>query len=118
MSKSVDKNDKLIIYNILRRLGLQPNHSGIIFIMEDIQMVRNRRDIIVINEIYIELTKKYKTFTVERIEKSMRYALKCRDEEKSKNNFENIFSYEYDEYVFTNKNFIEEVARIMAMKNN
>ena len=30
---------------------------------------------------------------------------------KSKDNFEEVFSFEYDEKIFTNKAFIEELAR-------
>lgn len=115
MPKSVCKNNNLIIYNILRRLGLQPNHSGIIFIMQAIQIVKNKGDIIIINDIYIELSKKYKTFSSEKIKKSIQYALKCRNGEKSKKNFKDIFGYEYDEYIFTNKAFIEEIVRIMQL---
>ena len=36
-----------------------------------------------------------------------------RDVKKSESNFENIFGYEYDIYVFTNKELIEEIVRII-----
>lgn len=117
MTNSVCKNDNLIIYNILRRLGIRPNHRGIIFIMQAIKIIndKNYDDVIIINDIYIEISNHYKNCTPLQIRKAIQYALKYRNEEKSKNNFESIFGYEYDEYIFTNKDFIEEVTRIIKM---
>lgn len=113
MIRSICKNSNLIIYNTLRKLGLRPNHRGIVFIIQAIQIVKNQEDIIVINDVYIEISKNSKTFTPLQIRKAIQYALKNRNEEKTKNNFKSIFGYEYDEDIFTNKDFIEECARII-----
>lgn len=111
MTNLACKNNNLIIYNILRKLGLRPNHRGIVFIMQAIQIVQQKDDIFLINDVYIEISKNSKTFTPLQIRKSIQYALKNRNEKKSKNNFESIFGYEYDEDIFTNKDFIEELTR-------
>lgn len=113
MTNPVYKNNNLIIYNVLRKLGLRPNHRGIVFILQAIQIVKQKNNIFLINDVYIEISKNSKIFTPLQIRKSIQYALKNRNEEKSKNNFENIFGYEYDEDIFTNKDFIEECARII-----
>lgn len=115
MTNSVCKNNNLIIYNTLRKLGLRPNHRGVVFIMQAVQIVKQQNDIFFINDVYIEISKNSKTFTPLQIRKSIQYALKNRNEEKSKNNFESIFGYEYDEDIFTNKDFIEECARIIKV---
>ena len=39
-----------------------------------------------------------------------------RDIQKSKANFESLFNYEYDEYFFSTKNFIEEIANVIRIK--
>ena len=40
------------------------------------------------------------------------YALNSRNERLSKKNFEKIFGYEYDSFIFTPKNFIDELINI------
>ena len=45
------------------------------------------------------------------IRRSIRYAIDSRNKKKSKNNFEKIFDFEHDETLFTNKTFIEELAK-------
>ncbi len=120
MTNSIYKNNNLIIYNILRKLGIRPNNRGIIFIMQAIQIVTNKdnEDIIIINDVYVEISKHFKECTPLQIRKSIQYALRNRNEEKSKINFESIFGYEYDEDIFTNKDFIEEITRIIRMNFN
>ncbi|MGN1298879.1 MAG: hypothetical protein ACI4UE_02715 [Candidatus Scatovivens sp.] len=49
------------------------------------------------------------------IKVSFSYAINSRIEEKSKDNFEKIFGFEYDEHLFTNKIIIEEIARIIIL---
>ena len=116
MKESVCKNNNILIYNTLRRLGLRPNHSGIIFIVKAIQMIQSKSDIIVINDIYIEIAKTSKSFTPSQIRMAITYAINNRNEQKSIKNFKDIFNYDYDNEIFTNKDFIEELAR--AIKYN
>lgn len=113
MTNPFYKNNNLIIYNVLRKLGLRPNHRGIVFILQAIQIVKQKNNIFLINDVYIEISKRSKTFTPLQIRKSIQYALQNKNEEKTKKNFESIFGYEYDEDIFTNKDFIEECSRIL-----
>lgn len=113
MTNSCCKNSNLIIYNILRKLGLRPNHRGIVFIIQAIQIIQQKDDIFLINDVYIEISKKSKNFTSLQIRKAIQYAIKNSNEEKTKKTFESILGYEYDEDIFTNKDFIEECSRIV-----
>ncbi len=113
MTNSVCKNSNLIIYNILRKLGLRPSHRGIFFIIQAVQIIQQKDDIFLINDVYIEISKKSKNFTPLQIRKAIQYAIKNRNGEKTKKTFESIFGYEYDEDIFTNKDFIEELLRIL-----
>ena len=37
-------------------------------------------------------------------------------EEKAEKNFEKVFGFEYDQYYFTNKAIIEEIARVVKVR--
>ncbi|MGN1298667.1 MAG: sporulation initiation factor Spo0A C-terminal domain-containing protein [Candidatus Scatovivens sp.] len=104
-------SNNIKIYNTIRRLGLRPNHSGTIFILKAIQMIQKQSDFIIMNNIYIELAKTNESFTASQIRVAIKYAIDNRNEKKSIDNFEEIFGYEYDEEIFTNKDFIEELSR-------
>ncbi len=97
----------------MRRLGLRPNHSGTIFILQAVQIIKKQSDIVIMQKIYIELAKKSTSFTPSQIRLAIKYAIEHRNEQKSINNFKEIFGYDYDEEIFTNKDFIEELARII-----
>lgn len=111
--ESINNSKNIIIYNTIRRLGLRPNHRGTIFIVKAVQLIRKNPDIIVIKNIYIEIAKSSDTFTPEQIRVSIKYAIDHRNEQKSIRNFKEIFGYEYDEEIFTNKDFLEELARVI-----
>lgn len=108
-----DNKNNIIIYNTLRKLGLRPNHTGTIFILRAVQLVERSSDIIVMKDIYSKLSQKYPSFNSSQIRVAIKYALDNRNENKSINNFNEIFGYDYDEEIFTNKDFIEELARII-----
>lgn len=105
--------NNIIIYNTIRKLGLRPNHSGTIFIVKAVQLVQKYSDIVIINDIYLELSKTSEKFTPSQIRVAIKYAIDNRNEEKSIKNFKEVFGYDYDEEIFTNKDFIEEIARII-----
>ena len=65
------------------------------------------------NNIYIELAKTNESFTASQIRVAIKYAIDNRNEKKSIDNFEEVFGYEYDEEIFTNKDFIEELSRVI-----
>ena len=113
MEKLFYKNNKLIIYNILRQLGLRPNHNGTKFAIKAIQLILDNNNIIKIKDIYENISKSTISFTPEQIRISIKYAIDLRNEQKSIQNFKKIFNYDYDEEIFSNKDFLEEIANIL-----
>lgn len=109
-----NNSNNIIIYNTLRKLGFRPNHSGTIFIVKAVNLMKKYSDKIVINNIYIELSKNSNNYTPSQIRVDIKYAIDNRNEEKSIKNFKEIFGYDYDEEIFTNKDFIEEIYRIIS----
>ena len=56
----------------------------------------------------------YNNITPKQVKNDISYALNSRVEEKTIKNFEKVFGFEYDEYLFTNKTIIEEVCRVVS----
>lgn len=110
----ISSKNAILIYNILRALGLNTTLKGTKLLNKAIQIVINSNDeFIVIEDVYNQLTLNYKKFNPVQIRNTIKYAIDNRDEQKSKNNFEQIFGYKYDDYYFTNKTLIEEIARVV-----
>jgi len=110
----IRRTDNIRIYNILRDLGLKCSIKGTTLMNKAIQFVIiSSEDFILIDNIYEEVAKYYKDINAMQVKSYIKYALKNRDEEKCKKNFYNVFGFEYDKYIFTNKNIIEEIARII-----
>lgn len=107
----------IIIYNILQKLGLIQTLKGTKLLIKAILIIVNsQEEFIVFEDIYKQISLKYKTFNNVQIRNSIKYAIDNRNEQKSKANFEEVFGFEYDSYYFTNKIIIEEIARVI--KNN
>ncbi len=101
------------IRNTLRLLGLNPSIKGTVLLNKAIRIILEKKtneDYFIGNEIYIELTKYYKELSFIQIKTYIQYALDHRDINKSKKNFEMIFDFEYDNYYFTSKRFLEEIC--------
>ena len=119
----LNKNtQKLIlrIRNTLRLLGLNPSIKGTILLNKAIRIILEKKtneDYFIGNEIYIELTKYYKELSFIQIKTYIQYALDHRDINKSKKNFEMIFDFEYDNYYFTSKRFLEEICENLLINN-
>lgn len=113
MENSTNKNYNVIIYNVIRKLGLRPNHLGTVLISKAVPLIKEKTDIIVIEDIYNELANINDSFSPAQVRVAIRYAIMNRNEEKTIINFESIFGYEYDEELFTNKDFLEELARVI-----
>lgn len=113
MENSTNKNYNVIIYNVIRKLGLRPNHLGTVLISKAVPLIKEKTDIIVIEDIYNELANINDSFSPAQVRVAIRYAILNRNEEKTILNFESIFGYEYDEELFTNKDFLEELARVI-----
>ena len=98
----------------MRLLGLRGSSKGTILINKAIQIIiKNDYEYVVIKDIYKEISRDINNVNVEQIRVAIKYALDNRNESKSIKNFEKIFGYEYDEETFTNKNFIEELSRVI-----
>lgn len=109
----------ILVYNILRDLGLIPTLKGTKLLNKAIQIVINTdNEFIKIEDVYTQIGLNYTGFNNVQIRNAIKYAIDTRDEKKSMNNFEKNFGYKYDRYYFTNKIMIEEIARIVRYKNN
>lgn len=113
VSICTNNRNNIIIYNTMRKLGFRPNNRGTIFIIRAVELVKKQNDIIILNDIYIELAKADNKYTPNQIRVAIQYAIEHRNEQKSITNFKSIFGYDYDEEVFTNKDLIEELARVL-----
>ena len=97
MDNSTNKNYTVILYNAIRKLGLRPNHLGTVLISKAVPLIKEKTDIIVIEEIYNELANIHDSFTPAQIRVAIRYAIVNRNEGKTIMNFKSIFGYEYGE---------------------
>ncbi len=105
------------IYNLLRSLGLNMSLKGSKLLNKAIQiMITCNDEFITSNDIYSLISKEYCHSTPKQIKNHIAYCLNSRIKEKSMKNFKIIFGFEYNEYIFTNKNFIEEISHILKMQ--
>ncbi len=113
----IDTKYTIIIYNILQKLGLIPTLKGTKLLIKAILIIINsQEEFFIFEDIYKQIALKYKTFNSVQIRNSIKYAIDNRNEQKSKANFEQVFGYEYDQYYFTNKTIIEEIARVIKVE--
>ena len=113
VKSKINPNQVLQIRNILRLLGFNQSASGTKLINKAIQYL------IITESEYFELVNIYKyltkitPFTLNQITSLVTYSTIHRNIQKSKQNFKIIFNYDYDEYIFTPKNLIEEIYNII-----
>lgn len=116
-SNLIKYKNTILIYNILRDLGLIPTLKGTKFLNKAIQIVLNSdNEFIVLEDVYKEIALNYTNFNSVQVRNAIKYAIDNRNEEKSIVNFEKIFGYKYDRYYFTNKVIIEEITRIVKYR--
>lgn len=102
------------IYNKLRLLGIKTSNQGAKLIYLAVLIIINSNcDLIKTEEVYSIISEQLKNISNVQIRRSIQYAIDSRNKRKSENNFEKIFGFEYDEYIFTNKNFIDEISNII-----
>lgn len=107
----------ITIFNILRDIGLNTSHRGTKYINKAVQiLIATDNDIIKAKDIYNSISNYYSNITPKQVKNDISYALNSRTEEKAKKNFEKVFGFEYDQYYFTNKTIIEEIARVVKVK--
>lgn len=102
------------IYNKLRLLGIKTSNQGAKLIYLAILIIINsNEELLIIEDVYSIISKQLGNISTNQIRRSIQYAIDNRNKKKSKNNFEKIFCFEYDENVFTNKTFIEELIIVI-----
>ena len=107
----------ITIFNILRDIGLNTSHRGTKYINKAVQiLVTTDNDIIKAKDIYNSISNYYSDITPKQVKNDISYALNSRTEEKAQKNFEKVFGFEYDQYYFTNKTIIEEIARVVKVE--
>lgn len=107
----------ITIFNILRDIGLNTSHRGTKYINKAVQiLVTTDNDIIKAKDIYNSISNYYSNITPKQVKNDISYALNSKTEEKAKKNFEKVFGFEYDQYYFTNKTIIEEIARVVKVE--
>ena len=107
----------ITIFNILRDIGLNTSHRGTKYINKAVQiLITTDNDIIKAKDIYNSISNYYSDITPKQVKNDISYALNSRTEEKAKKNFEKVFGFEYDQYYFTNKTIIEEIARVVKVE--
>ena len=72
-------------------------------------------EIINFEKIYKEIAKKYNV-SPHTVRNSIQNSLNHRNYQLAKKNFESIFGYEYNEYTFVNKEFFEEILRVLSIE--
>lgn len=113
---TISPKNIIFIFNIIRSIGLNTSHRGSKYINKAVQIIINSdNDLVIIENIYKNIASFYGNITPKQVKNDISYALNSRVEEKSRKNFERIFGFEYDESYFTNKNIIEEIARIVKI---
>ena len=113
----ISSKNTILIFSILRNLGLTPTLKGTKLLNKAIQIVINSdNEFIVIEDVYNQIALNCIGFNSVQIRNTIKYAIDNRNEQKSIANFEKIFGYKYDSYYFTNNIIIEEIARVIKYK--
>ena len=113
----ISREQIIIINNALRSLGLNTGLTGTRLINKVIQiLVIKDLEIIVLEDIYKEISTYYPNIKPVQMRKHIVSALQHRDYNKSENNFEKIFGFKHDEYYFEPKVFMEEIANVIRLE--
>lgn len=105
-------NTYLRIYNLVKQLGLRTSHTGTKLLIKAVLIViKQDRDFVVIEDIYSIISDELQSISKAQVKNCIKYAIDNRQKKQTIKNFENIFGYEYDRDIFTNKEIIEEICR-------
>ena len=111
------KMNNIEVFNILKRLGIRTSSVGIRYILSVIRIGYVSNDYILqMEDIYVQVAKLYNVSPIS-IKCGIKYSLDHRNISISQKNFESIFGYEYDEYTFINKEFFEEILRVISIES-
>lgn len=113
--KGSQKNQAIIVHNILRQIGLSSKLKGTKILLSAVMLALTcTDDFIILNDIYKQLSYKYK-LSPKYIENAISYSLKHLVGTGFKKNFEKIFDLEFSENFYSNKTIIEEVTRVIKI---
>lgn len=113
--KVIKSNNYYEINNTLRLLGLRNNMNGTKLIRKCIDhIINSNNEFYILEDIFQEIILNYPKLNSKQIRSEIGYALSSRNERLSKKNFEKVFGYEYDSFIFTPKNFIDEIVNIIS----
>lgn len=93
---------------------MKTSHNGTKFIIKAVLIIlKQDNDFIIFENVYSIISQELGNISQAQVKYCIKYAIDNRNEKKSITNFEKIFGYEYDQDVFTNKELIEEIVRII-----
>lgn len=108
---------RAFVFALLINLGFNPSNKGTFYLRDLILLaIRNNADIW-LKELRKQLASK-KHISQMKIKTNIDYAFKCIDSTKTKNNFKNIFHFEYDIYFMTAKTLINLVINLIYPKSS
>ena len=111
--KVIKYNNYYEINNILRLLGLKTNMNGTKLIRKCIyHIISSNNEFYILENIFQEIILNYPKLNSKQIRSEIGYALNSRNKNLSEKNFKQIFGYEYDSFIFTPKNFIDEIINV------
>lgn len=101
------------INSTLRLLGLRTNMNGTKLIRKCIYyIISSENEFYILEDVFQKIILNYPELNSKQIRSEIGYALSNRNERLSEKNFEKIFGYEYDSFIFTPKNFIDEIVNM------
>ena len=118
MNNIIDSQIILKIYNTIRSLGLNTSLKGTKFLNKVIQIIiSSDNEFYCLENIYSQLTIYFPEYSSTQIRNYIKYALDNRNISLCQKNFEKIFGFEYDEYLFVNKTIIEEILNDIQLES-
>ena len=117
-TNQISRSQITLTAHTLRSLGLNFGLTGTRLINKVVQiLIIKDLEIVVLEDIYKELSIYFPKLKPVQIRQNISYALNNRDYYKAKDNFQNIFGFEHDEYYFEPKVFMEEIANIIRLES-
>ena len=117
-TNQISRSQITLTAHTLRSLGLNVGLTGTRLINKVVQILTIKDlEIVVLEDIYKELSIYFPKLKPVQIRQNISYALNNRDYYKAKDNFQDIFGFEHDEYYFEPKVFMEEIANIIRLES-
>lgn len=111
-----EKNEmsyRAFVFALLIDIGFNPSNKGTFYLRDLILLAMNNSEDIGLKELRKQLANK-KHISQTKIKTNIDYAFKCINSIKTKNNFKNIFHFEYDTYFMTAKTLINLIISLIC----